>query len=166
MKKLALSLAVASAAALSLSAQAATVNAPFTVSVAFTPSCTVTVAPLRTIAFTYTAFAAAIGPTAISAPFSLTCSRGIGTTATAGYGEGGAAAGLIGATNLRYTLTATPVRGGTAGTPATGTALGDVGTPDIVTFTFGATLLQQAGAGTAAAPVINATDARTLVVTF
>ena len=164
MKKLALVMALASAAVLPFSAQAATVAGPFSVSVAFTPSCTVT-AGVSAIAFTYTAMAAAVGPTNLSAPIVLSCSRGIGATATAAYGEGGAAAGLIGVTNLRYTLTA-PVKTNTVGTAATGTAAGTVGTPDSVSFTFTGTLLQQAGAGAAAAPVINATDARTLVVTF
>lgn len=164
MKKLALTLALASAAIVPFSAQAATVAGPFTVTVAFTPSCTLT-AGASTIAFTYTALAAAVGPTNLSAPIVLSCSRGIGATATAAYGEGGAAAGLIGVTNLRYTLSA-PAKTTTAGTAATGTAVGIIGTADNVSFTFNGTLLQQAGAGAAAAPVINATDNRTLIVTF
>ena len=164
MKKLVLAMALASTAVLPFSAQAATVAGPFSVTVAFTPSCTVT-AGASAIAFTYTAFAAAVGPTNLSAPIVLSCSRGIGATATAAYGEGGAAAGLIGVTNLRYTLSV-PAKTNTAGTAATGTAAGTVGTADNVSFTFNGTLLQQAGAGAAAAPVINATDARTLVVSF
>lgn len=164
MKKLALCAAFASVIALPMGANAATAAAPFNVTVAFTPSCTVT-ASVNTIAFTYTAFAAVVGPITVSAPIVLTCSRGIGAVATAAYGEGGAASGLIGATNLRYTLTA-PVKTNTAGTAATGITGGTVGTPDSLSFTFTGTLPVQAGAGTAAAPVINATDARTLVVTF
>ena len=164
MKKLALIAALASAVALPMGANAATVAAPFNVTVAFTPSCTVT-ASVNTIAFTYTAFAAAAGPVTISAPIVLTCSRGIGALATAAYGEGGAASGLIGVTNLRYTLSV-PVKTNSVGTPATGITGGNVGTADSVSYSFTGSLPVQAGAGTAAAPVINATDARTLVVTF
>ena len=164
MKKLVLAMALASVAALPFSAQAATAAGPFSVTVAFTPSCTVT-AGVSAIAFTYTALALGVGPTNLSAPIVLSCSRGIGATATAAYGETGFAGGLIGVTNLRYLLSV-PVKTNTAGTAATGLAAGTVGTPDSVSFTFNGTLLQQAGAGAAAAPVINATDARTLVVTF
>ena len=158
--KLAASLAIASTAVLSLSAQAQTATGLFTVTVAFTPSCTVTVAA-RTIAFTYTAFAAAVGPVNVSAPVALTCSRGIGATATAAYGEGGAAAGLIGVTNLRYTLS-TPIKTTGAGAAAT---VAQNGGPDTVSFTFSGSLPQQAGAGPNST-LINATDNRTLVVTF
>jgi hypothetical protein len=163
MKKIALIAALASTLVAPMAANAATVSGPFNVTVAFTPSCTVTVAA-RAIAFTYTAFAAAPAAVAVSAPVVLTCSRGIGAVATAGYGEGGEAAGLIGASNLRYTLSA-PAKTNTPGTAATGTVAGNVGTPDSVSFTFTGTLPQQAGAG-ASDVVVNATDARTLVVTF
>ena len=161
--KLAASLTIASTAVLSLSAQAATATGPFTVTVAFTPSCTVTVAP-RTIAFTYTAFAAAVGPVNVSAPVALTCSRGIGATATAAYGETGAANGLIGATNLRYTLSV-PVKTNAPGTAATGISPTNIGSPDNVSFTFSGSLPQQAGAGPNST-LINANDLRSLVVTF
>lgn len=159
-------MAIASSALLPFSAQAATVAGPFSVTVAFTPSCTVA-AGASVIAFTYTAFTAAVGPITLSAPIVLSCSRGIGALATAAYGEGGAAAGLIGTSNLRYTLGVigkTP----TPGTAATGTAVGNIGTADNVSFTFNGTLLSQAGGGVSVnpSPVINATDARTLVVTF
>lgn len=164
MKKLALATALASITLLPLAAQAAAVNGPFTVTVAFTPSCTVT-AGASTIAFTYTAFAATVGPTTLSAPIVLTCSRGIGANATVAYDAGGAA-GLIGASNLRYTLSTPISKTNLAGTAATGTAAGTIGTADSVSFTFNATLPSQAGAGPSAAPVINATDSRNIVVTF
>lgn len=165
MKKLALIAALASAIVVPLSANAATVPAAFNVTVAFTPSCTV-VASANAIAFTYTAFGAA-QTVAVNNPIVLNCSRGIGALATAGYGEGGAASGLIGTSNLRYTLSA-PAKTNTAGTPATGVAAGIIGTADSVSFTFSGTLPQQAGGGVTVnpSPVINATDARTLVVTF
>jgi hypothetical protein len=164
MKKLALIAALASIVNLPIVANAATVSGAFNVTVAFTPSCTVT-ASTNNIAFTYTAFAAAPAAVTVSAPIVLTCSRGIGAVATAAYGEGGAASGLIGPTNLRYTLSV-PAKTNTPGTAATGTTGGTIGTADSVSFSFTGTLPQQAGAGTAAAPVVNATDARTLVVTF
>ena len=165
MKKLVLCMAIASAAALPLTAQAATVAGPFSVTVAFTPSCTVA-AGASVIAFTYTAFGAAIPSVALSAPIVLNCSRGIGGLATAAYGEGGVAAGLIGASNLRYTLSA-PAKTNIAGAVATVTPAFN-GSADNVSFTFTGGLVLQAGGGVTInpSPVINATDARTLVVTF
>ena len=165
MKKLTLVAALASAALLSFSSQAATVAAPFTVTAAFTPVCTVNAAA-SVIAFTYTAFAAAIPSVALAAPITLNCSRGMGATSSVAFGEGGALAGLIGATNLRYTLTA-PVKTFAAGLPAT-VAPASVGGPDVVTVNFTGGLALQAGGGVTVnpSPVINATDNRTLVVTF
>ena len=165
MKKLALCMVIASAAVLPLSAKAATVAGPFSVTVAFTPSCTVT-AGAAVIAFVYTAFGAAIPSVALSAPIVLSCSRGVGTLASAAYGEGGVAAGLIGASNLRYTLSA-PAKTNTPGAAATVTPASN-GTADNVSFTFTGGLVLQAGGGVTVnpSPVINATDARTLVVTF
>ena len=164
MKKLALIAALASAVALPMAAHSATATGPFTVTVSFTPTCTAAIAA-RVIAFgNYTAFGAQVGPINASNALVLTCSRGIGAAATAAYGEGGAAAGLIGTTNLRYTLSA-PAKAVVPGTAATGTAGGNVGTAETVTFTFSGTLPTQAGAGLTSA-VNNASDARTLVITF
>ena len=167
MKKLALYMAIASAAVLAPSAQAATVSGPFSVTVAFTPSCIVA-AGASVIAFTYTAFGAAIPSVALSAPIALTCSRGIGALATAAYGEGGAASGLIGTSNLRYTLTAPVKVIGAPAQAATGIVGGTIGTGDSFSFTFTGGLLSQAGGGVTVNPsgVINGTDIRTLVVTF
>ena len=158
-------MAIASASVFPLSSQAAQVTGAFTVTAAFTPTCTIAVAA-RTIAFTYTAFGLGLGPTVISAPVVLTCSRGIGALATVAY-DGGNAAGLIGATNLRYTLSAiTPTP--TPGTAATGTTVGTVGTADTVSYSFSASLPTQAGGGVTTNPavLINATSNRTLIVTF
>lgn len=165
MKKLTLVLALTSAAVLPFSAQAATVAAPFTVTAAFTPVCTVNAAA-SVIAFTYVAFAAAIPSVALAAPITLNCSRGMGATATVAFGEGGALAGLIGVTNLRYTLTA-PVKTFAAGLPAT-VAPASVGGPDVVTVNFTGGLALQAGGGVTVnpSPAIAGTDNRTLVVTF
>jgi len=155
MKKLALVAALASAALLSFSSQAATVAAPFTVTAAFTPVCTVNAAA-SVIAFTYTAFAAAIPSVALAAPITLNCSRGMGATSSVAFGEGGALAGLI-----------APVKTFAAGLPAT-VAPASVGGPDVVTVNFTGGLALQAGGGVTVnpSPVINATDNRTLVVTF
>ena len=163
MKKLAIVLVIASSLAVPLGAQAATVNAPFNVSVAFTPVCTVNAAA-SVIAFTYTAFAVAT-TVPVAAPISLNCTRGIGATATAAF-DGGVAAGLIGATNLVYTLSA-PVRTAVAGAAATAVPV-SVGGPDVVTFNFGGTLAVQAGGGVLInpAPVANVTVLRQLVVTY
>lgn len=163
MKKLALIATLASAALMPMSGNAATVNAPFSVSVAFTPVCTVN-AGASVIAFTYTAFAVAT-TVPVAVPITLNCTRGVGTTATAAF-DGGVAAGLIGATNLVYTLSA-PVRTAVAGAPATAVPV-FVGGPDVVTFNFGGTLAVQAGGGVLAnpAPIANVTVVRQLVVTY
>lgn len=165
MKKLAVCMAVASAALLPLSAQAATVNGPFTVSVLFTPSCTVT-STGSTIAFTYTAFAAAVGPTTISAPIAVQCSRGFGATIAAAYDNAGAAEGLIGtatSTNLRYTLSAITKGAVVAGTAATAAA---IGTADTTSWTFSGSLPSQAGNAAPNTPLVAVTATRNLVLTF
>ena len=163
MKKLIFIATLASAAVIPLSVNAAAINAPFNVSVAFTPVCTVNAA-VSVIAFTYTAFAVAT-TVPLAAPITLNCTRGIGATATAAF-DGGVAAGLIGATNLVYTLSA-PVRTAAAGAPATAAPV-FVGGPDVVTFNFGGTLTPQAGGGAIGnpAPIANVTVVRQLVVTY
>lgn len=163
MKKLALIAALASVVAMPMAANAGTATGNFTVSVAFTPSCTVATSA-SSIFFTYTAFAAAPATVPVSAPIVLTCSRGIGNVATSAYGENGAF-GVIPTANLRYTLS-TPVKTFAPGTPATGTPGGDIGTPDSLSFNFSGTLLQQPGAGTSGVPAPTATDARTFIVSF
>ena len=166
MKKLAIALVIASSVALPLSAQAATINGPFTVSVLFTPSCTVTSAG-STIAFTYTAFAAAVGPVNLSTPIAVQCSRGFGATIAAAYdGVGAPAEGLIGtatSTNLRYTLSAITKLAVAAGTPATAAING---TADTTSWTFSGSLPSQAGNAVPNTPLVAVTATRHLVLTF
>ena len=165
MKKLALSLIIASSVVLPFSAQAATINGPFTVSVLFTPSCTVTSAG-STIAFTYTAFAAAVGPINLSTPIAVQCSRGFGATIAAAYDLAGAAEGLIGtalSTNLRYTLSAITKNAVVAGTAATAAANG---TADTTSWTFTGSLPLQAGNAVPNTPLVAVPATRNLVLTF
>ena len=165
MKKLLLVAAVSALSVAPMLAKADTASGAFTVSVLFTPKCTITSAA-PTIAFTYTAFDAAAGPVALSNPIALQCSRGFGNTVSAAFGEGGAAEGLIGtatSTNLRYTLSAITKNAVGPGNAATASSNG---TADTTSFSFTGTLPQQAGNGTPNTPATAVTAARTLVVTF
>ncbi len=164
MKKIALLATVAALTAVPMLSHAASAPAPFTVTVKFTPSCVVTSATGVIDFGTYTAFAGPITSTGVSVPVALSCSRGIGANATAAYGETGAS-GVLSPANLRYTLS-DPTKSFGVGSPATGIAGGDIGTPDTITFKFSGTLLQQAGSGPSASPPIGGSEARTLIISF
>lgn len=159
MKKLALIAVVVSAIALPIVASAQTVNGPFTVSVKFTPSCTVTSAT-PDILFTYTAFGAA--QTSASTSIALQCSRGFGASSSAAYDNTNAAEGLIGTSNLRYTLSTITKTTGTVGSAA---SVSSNGTADTPSFAFTATLPQQAGSNVSSA-VTAVSVTRNLVITF
>jgi hypothetical protein len=137
---------------------AQSVNAPFTVTVNFTPKCTTTNASAPVIAFgTYNAFDAAKTDVPLSAPYAVKCSRGLNPTAT--FDNLNALNGLFDTGNLRYELTAPTKSAIQAGDAATAS---DAGSPDTYEFTFKGTLPQQAGSSVGGA----LSAARNLVISF
>ena len=159
MKKLALIAAVVTSICLPMSVSAQSVNGQFNVSVRFTPVCTVTSAT-PDIQFTYTAFGAS--QTSASTSIALQCSRGFGASSVAAFDTANPAEGLIGTSNLRYTLSTITK---TAGTPGNAAAVGSNGTADTPSFAFTATLPQQAGSNVSSAGTAVSVT-RNLVVTF
>ncbi len=157
MKKLSLALAVLAACA---SSHAATQSAGFTVTVNFTPACTV--GTVTNVDFgTYTAFAAAVTAPTTAGAVPLTCSRGVGSATYAFDAAGGSNFGLIPTANLNYTLSSTPTR--TPGLVATA-VLNGIGSADTVNIAIAGTIPQQAGANVTAQAYTDTT--RSVTITF
>lgn len=157
MKKLLLSAAIAASFSVPASALAANASSTFNVTATLTSVCSVTTVGTPVIAFgTYTAFGAAIGPIAVSAPATFQCTRGL-PQPTAAYDTGVAGGVIVG---LQYTLSAPVGSKTTTGVAATS---GSTGSADVYSYTFSGSI----PAGQAGDPTQNpGPDVRTLIITY
>ena len=161
MKKLLIPAAIAAALTIPSAFAATTIGSTFNVTVALTSQCSATTVGTPVVAFgAYTAFGGAVGPVAVSAPITFSCTRNLPITAVA-FDTASASDGLNGGvvSGLQYTLTA-PVDTPTLGTAATPTS---IGSGDTHSYTFSGTL----PAGQAGDPTQNPSPAvRQLTITF
>jgi hypothetical protein len=151
--------AIAASLAFPASVLAATSNSTFNVTASLTSVCSVTTVGTPVIAFgTYTAFGAAIGPVAVSAPATFQCTRGL-PQPTASYDvAGGGPAGVI--VGLQYTLSAPAGSKTTTGTAA---SAGSTGSADVYSYSFSGSI----AAGQAGDPTQNpGPDVRTLIISY
>ena len=158
-KQLLIVTAIAATLAAPAALAAGTANSTFNVSATLTSVCTTTTVGTPVIAFgTYTAFGAAIGPVAVSAPATFQCTRGLPAPTAAYDVAGGGNGGVI--AGLQYTLSAPVGSKTTTGTAATS---GSIGSADVYSYTFSGTL----PAGQAGDPTQNpGPDVRTLIITY